>query len=74
MSDRAQRPLAPATFLGLQDGHVGELPVALFKLTIAVGVHPVGSTVTQSTLERHGYQIPAWVMEARAAAPRRRIA
>jgi hypothetical protein len=74
MLNRVLRPVAPATFLGLQEGYVGDLPVALFKLEAAVGDHPVGSTVTHSTLERHGFEVPAWVLQARAAAPRRRIA
>ncbi len=74
MPDVSIRPLAPATFLGLQDSYVGELPLALFKLRAEVGMHPVGSTVTHSTLEKHGYEVPPWVLQVRAAAPRRQTA
>jgi hypothetical protein len=37
-------------------------------------MHPVGSTVTHTTLEKHGYEVPSWVLEVRASAPRRQTA
>ncbi|MDI1248114.1 MAG: hypothetical protein PSV13_04445 [Lacunisphaera sp.] len=48
---------APATFIGIQDGF-GSLPEEeLYNLRAPVGEHPVGSTVSRSTLEKHGFQI-----------------
>ncbi|HET7537938.1 MAG TPA: hypothetical protein VFJ90_15870 [Candidatus Didemnitutus sp.] len=74
MSDRTFRKPAPATFLGLQDARRGDPPLALFKLDAAVGDHPVGSTVTHTTLERHGYTVPGWVLLLRLSALQRRTA
>ncbi len=48
---------APATFLGIQDGF-GALPAEeLYNLRTPVGEHPAGSTVSRSTLEKHGFNV-----------------
>ncbi len=53
------RPIAPATFLGWQDG-CGVIPsFRLYNLTAPVGVHPVRSTISEMTLLAHGYELPA---------------
>jgi hypothetical protein len=58
---------APAIFLGFQPG-INEHPgVELYNLLAPVGKHPAGSTVSRSTLERHGFKLPP-LMETRAAA------
>lgn len=50
--------LAPARFIGLQDGF-GLMPsFELYHLEAPVGVHPEGSSVSRETLERHGYFVP----------------
>lgn len=56
---RASKPLAPATFYGIQDCE-GLCPdIELFNLTAAVGVIPAGSTVSRETLERAGFSVPS---------------
>lgn len=48
---------APATYLGIQELYPsGE--TRLFNLTAQVGVHPIGSTVSEETLIEAGYEIP----------------
>lgn len=54
----ATSPLAPARFIGMQDGFGVFPPIALFLLEEPVGIHPVGSTVSGITLERHGFALP----------------
>lgn len=51
------RPLAPATFLGIQDGFGIYPSIALYILREQVGIHPAGSTVSRQTLERHGFAV-----------------
>ena len=59
--------LAPATFCGVQAG-LKHLPdIELYNLTAPVGHHPVGSTVSRGTLERHGYTVPSLTTEQREA-------
>lgn len=58
MTDTAQPPTqmnAPAVFLGIQPGFDQHAPIELYVLLSPVGHHPVGSTVSRQTLERHGY-------------------
>jgi len=57
MTSRDFRPLAPANFIGIQDCF-GDPPIELFILTKPVGDHPVNSTVSRQTLEKHGYEVP----------------
>ena len=46
------RRLAPATFIGIQDGF-GVFPsIELYNLTARVGIHSVGSSVSDSTTQR----------------------
>lgn len=47
--------IAPAQFLGIQPGFDGHSPIELYVLLSPVAHHPVGSTVSRQTLERHGY-------------------
>lgn len=49
---------APAYFIGVQAGFDGEGSIDLFTLTRPVGEHPVDSTVSRQTLEKHGYHVP----------------
>lgn len=59
-----RRPLAPAKFIGWMEGLPAaqgypEIPsTELYNLTAAVGDHPVDSTVSRQTLERHGFRLP----------------
>ena len=46
---------APALFLGIQPGFGDVSPIELYVLLSPVGHHPVGSTVSRQTLERHGF-------------------
>lgn len=50
--------LAPAVFIGIQDGF-GVVPaIELYALTAPVGMHPARSSVSRRTLESHGYYVP----------------
>lgn len=58
MTEIAPTPLsAPALFLGIQPGFGDAAAIELYVLLSPVGHHPVGSTVSRQTLERHGYNI-----------------
>jgi hypothetical protein len=46
---------APAQFLGIQPGFENHPSVELYVLLSPVAHHPVGSTVSRQTLERHGF-------------------
>lgn len=49
----------PAVYIGTVAGF-RELPaIDLYNLLVPVGEHPVGSTVSRTTLERFGYRLPA---------------
>lgn len=48
---------APALFLGIQPGFGEAAAIELYVLLSPVGHHPVGSTVSRQTLERHGYNL-----------------
>ena len=47
---------APALFLGIQPGFDNQASIELYVLVSPVGHHPIGSTVSRQTLERHGYR------------------
>ena len=47
--------IAPAKFLGIQPGFESQAAIELYVLLSPVAHHPVGSTVSRQTLERHGY-------------------
>lgn len=51
--------LAPAKFVGVQDGCGVRPSFELFNLEAPVGDHPQGSTVSRSTLESHGFFVPS---------------
>jgi len=51
-------PTAPATFIGIQDGFGILPPIELYTLDAPVGIHPIGSSVSRQTLEKHGYSVP----------------
>lgn len=60
MTDTATNPtplVAPVQFLGIQPGFRDEAAIELYILLSPVGEHPVGSTVSRRTLERHGYNL-----------------
>src|SRR5688500_17098110 len=49
---------APAIYIGTMAG-IQHLPaIDLYNLLAPVGVHPVGSTVSRTTLETHGFCLP----------------
>ena len=48
---------APALFLGIQPGFGDVSAIELYVLLSPVGHHPIGSTVSRQTLERHGYNL-----------------
>jgi hypothetical protein len=68
MADFEPLPLAPARFIGIQDGFDLGPSIELYNLTAPVGIHPVGSSVSRETLERHGFSVPPLKTEAAAAA------
>ena len=51
------KPLAPATFLGVQEGWGSLPPIELWNLTADLEGHPVGSTVSRETIEALGYYL-----------------
>jgi hypothetical protein len=53
------RPLAPAVYLGLQDGFGVSPDFEIYNLTAPLGDHPEHSTVSRETLEAAGYRVPA---------------
>lgn len=67
---------APAYFIGVQSGFDGAGSIDLFTLTRPVGEHPVDSTVSRQTLEKHGYHVPprAELMKTLRVRPRRTLA
>ena len=48
---------APVQFLGIQPGFGEVSAIELYVLLSPVGHHPIGSTVSRQTLERHGYNL-----------------
>ena len=60
MTDTVHTPKpmnAPAVFLGVQPGFDTHAAIELYVLLAPVGHHPVGSTVSRQTLEKHGYSL-----------------
>ena len=56
---RARPAAMPAVYIGTVAGF-RELPaIELYNLLAPVGEHPIGSTVSRRTLERHGYRLPS---------------
>ena len=53
------RPLAPAVFLGVQEGYGNCPSFESYNLTAPIEGHPLHSTVSRETLEKAGYQVPA---------------
>jgi len=54
----ADRPVAPARFIGTQQGY-GMVPdFDLWNLTADLPGHPTDSTVSSETLLKHGYRLP----------------
>jgi hypothetical protein len=64
------RKLAPAVYVGCQDGCGVVESFKLYNLTADIPGHPVGSTVSEQTLVAAGYIVPP----GGAAAPRLREA
>lgn len=62
------RPLAPAFFVGVQEGFQHLPAIEIYNLTAQLGDVPAGSTVSRATLEDAGFYLPALrVREARRA-------
>lgn len=58
LAARLSRPLAPATYLGLQEGF-GPVPaIHLWNLTSDIPGYRAGSTVSSATLIVAGYRLP----------------
>ena len=47
-----------AIYIGTMPGFGTLPPLDLYNLLVQVGDHPVGSTVSRATLERHGVPVP----------------
>ena len=63
--------MLPHFFIGWQElpASMGGGKMALFNLTQPLGKHPIGSTITERTLEQHGYsrdQIAALILAGTA--------
>lgn len=58
MFPMAPRPLAPATYLGFQEGFGSVHGFHLFNLTADVTGHPTGSTVSDGELLKLGFRLP----------------
>lgn len=57
-AQRVRSAAPPAVYIGTVAGF-RELPaIDLYNLLVPVGEHPVGSTVSRTTLERYGYRLP----------------
>jgi hypothetical protein len=52
------KPVAPAVYVGRQDGAGIFDDFDLYNLTADIPGHPEGSTVSAETLERAGYRLP----------------
>jgi hypothetical protein len=57
MSEPESSAVAPAKFVGLQEGFGLQPQEELYNLHAPVGPHPAGSTVSRTTLEKHGYTV-----------------
>lgn len=53
----AARPMAPAVFIGVQDGFGLRPSFRLFNLTADIAGHPAGSTVSEETLTAAGFTV-----------------
>ncbi len=52
-------PMAPAVYIGRQEG-IGRIPAMdLFNLTEDIPGHPKDSTVSEMTLSRVGFRLPS---------------
>jgi hypothetical protein len=49
----------PAVYIGTQRGFRSIPSLELYNLLAPLGEHPVGSTVSRGTLEKHGWQVLA---------------
>lgn len=58
LSARAGRPIAPAVYIGFQEGF-GPVPsFHLWSLVADIAGHKAGSTVSSNTLISAGYRLP----------------
>ena len=57
MSEPESSQAAPVTFVGIQDGFGLQPAMELYTLHAPVGPHPAGSTVSRTTLEKHGFTV-----------------
>src|SRR5688572_32858809 len=54
----SRRSDLPATYIGTMPGFENLPAIDLYNLHVPVGVHPIGSTVSRTTLEKHGFRVP----------------
>lgn len=57
-------PVAPAVFIGVQEGFREQAPIALFNLTRNVGEFRDGTTVSAATLLGLGFSLPEMITDA----------
>lgn len=59
LAAREARPLAPVTFLGVQEGW-GPIPaIELWNLTADIPGYKAGCTLSRATLIKAGFRLPA---------------
>ena len=64
LAARMSRPLAPAVYVGRQEG-IGSIPAFdLWNLTADIPGHNEGSTVASKTLIEAGYRLPCAYLDA----------
>lgn len=56
LAEKSPSLSAPADFIGIQEGFGPLHAEELYNLLTPVGAHPAGSTVSRTTLEKHGFK------------------
>lgn len=57
-TNKKDKPLAPAVYIGTQPGFQTIPDMDLFNLTKDIPGHPKNSTVSRTTLEKAGFYVP----------------
>ena len=70
-SQDSRRSELPATYIGTMPGFENLPAIDLYNLLVPVGVHPVGSTVSRTTLEKHGFRVPVMTVPVMTPSDRR---
>ncbi len=55
---KRRRAILSAIYIGTMPGFAHLPSIDLYNLLVPVGEHPIGSTVSRRTLEKHGVQVP----------------